>query len=97
MRQPVFVALLTIPYIAVLWLDRKNIKKYLFLGIFALLLDILFEAPYALLLGFWTYHGEPQLLGISVWTLILYIHYLGFCYFMGNKTVEKVSKWMQRT
>ena len=91
MRQAVFILLLTIPYAAIIWLERKNLKYYVALGVFALCADIVFEAPFAVPLGFWNYYGTAQLFGISVWTLILYIHYLGFCYFLGNKSME----WMK--
>ena len=88
-----FFIVLTIPLIALYTYDRKNIVKYLGMGGLAILLDLIWD-PLAISLGFWYYSSQPQIIGLSVYMLLFYIHFLSFTYFLGNKTNEwVVKKW----
>ena len=73
----------------ILTIDKKNIKNYLFLGLFAMLLDTFFEQV-PIHAGFWFYFSDPKFLGFSLYMWILYIPYLSMCYFIGNKLAGEV-------
>jgi len=74
---------------ALVWFfDRKDARDYVFLGVFGLLCAFAFENATAYA-GFWTYHDVPLLPLVSVYSLLLYVPYLGFCYFLGRKLVKK--------
>ena len=68
--------------------DRKDAKNYLLLGLFGLACAFVFENITAYL-GFWQYHDVPVLPLISVYNWLLYVPYLGFCYFIGKIVVRK--------
>ena len=87
-----FFLIITLPFLIIVWIDRGNAKTYLKLGIFAIVLDLIWD-PIGLYFGLWYYNTWPQVLGISVYTLVLYLHYLTFCYFFGNKLNSLVVKW----
>ncbi|MBI4176667.1 MAG: hypothetical protein HY518_05655 [Candidatus Aenigmarchaeota archaeon] len=76
-------------FFAILFIDRKKYRDYIFIGLLALLLDAAFEVI-PLSAGIWAYHSEPLLLGISLYTWLLYVPYLGFCYFVSNRLVKHV-------
>ncbi len=88
-----FFIILTAPLIILYLHDRKNIKTYISLGFLAILLDLIWD-PIGIYFGLWYYNSQPQILGMSVYMLLLYIHYLSFCYFLGNKLNGLViRKW----
>jgi hypothetical protein len=87
-----FFIILTIPLIILYAYDRKNITRYLGIGLLALFLDLIWD-PIGISIGLWYYNSQPQILGMSVYMLLLYIHYLSFCYFLGNKANVWVKKW----
>lgn len=68
----------------ILIIDKKNIKKYIFLSLLGLIFAFIFETA-TTNLGFWYYYSEPKIPIISLYTWLLYIPYLSFCYFIGNK------------
>lgn len=70
--------------LVVLLVDKKNIKNYVLLGIFGLAAAFVFETA-TTALGFWYYHSEPKVFVISLYTWLLYIPYLSFCYFIGSR------------
>ena len=73
----------------VIFYDIKNYKIYVFLGLLVMLFDMIFEIiPIAY--GIWTYNALPKIFGISLYTLLLYVPYLGFCYFAANKVKKHV-------
>jgi len=87
-----FFLIITIPLLLILWIDRKNIKTYVGLGVFSIILDLVWD-PLAMYFGLWYYNSQPQVLGISVLTLLFYVHFLAFCYFFGNRLNSLVVKW----
>lgn len=76
--------------IVVLFAERKNLKDYVFLGILGLVAAFVFETA-TTALGFWHYHSEPKIFIISIYTWLLYIPYLSFCYFIGNRLADKLG------
>ncbi len=78
-----------IVFLAIIIADRKRYKDYIFLGLLALVLDLVFEI-YPISIGIWTYYSHPIILGISLYTWLLYIPYISFCYFVANKVVKYV-------
>jgi hypothetical protein len=68
----------------VLWADRGRKKDYAVLSAVGLATAIVFE-NLTTFLGFWVYHSEPKIMLISLYTWLLYIPYLGFCYFIGKR------------
>lgn len=91
MEHYLFFILVSIPLTALFLYDRKNVKKYLVLGVLAILLDLLWD-PFWINMGLWSYSSQPQVLGASVYMLLLYVHYMSFCYFMGNKIAAHVRR-----
>ncbi len=87
----IFFAAMTIPLAMLYAYDRKNIVKYLGIGILAIFLDLIWD-PIGMSFGLWRYASQPQIFGMSVYMLLLYVHYLSFSYFLGNKTNEWVVK-----
>jgi len=88
----IFFTIMTIPLALILWYDRKNIRTYLGIGMLGLALDIVWD-PIAMYFGLWYYSSWPQVFGISVYTLIMYIHYFTLCYFCSNRLASAVMKW----
>jgi len=68
----------------ILFSDKKHIRKCALLFAVGLVCAFIFE-NLTTFLGFWYYHSEPKALLISFYTWILYVPYLGFCYFVGNR------------
>lgn len=84
MSHLLFLALNTIALIIILLIDRKNLKSYLLLSIIGLIVAFVFETVMTFY-GFWQYHAEPKIPLISLYTWLMYIHYLSYCYFIGTK------------
>ncbi len=83
MEHAYFFAINFAIFIAILLLDRTRWKNYIALGLLAMLLDVIFEViPIGA--GIWNYYSEPKVFGMSLYTWLLYIPYLGFCYFASN-------------
>jgi len=76
-------------FLVIILLDRKKYKDYIFLGLLALLFDAVFEI-FPIATGMWYYHSEPKVLGMSLYTWLLYIPYLSICYFVSNRMVKYV-------
>lgn len=91
MENIVFFAICTIPLLLILYHERKDIKIYLALGIFTVILGIIFEEICAFL-GFWSYFSEPKLLYASLLPILMYFHYICFCYFTGNWINRRLKK-----
>jgi ABC-type enterochelin transport system permease subunit len=68
----------------VVLLDRRRLKDYVLLSALGLAFALIFENV-TTFLGFWYYHSEPKILLLSLYSWLLYIPYLGFCYFIGGK------------
>ncbi len=92
MDHLIFLLIITVPLALILWYDRKNMRAYLGIGILAIILDSVWD-PIAMTFDLWYYGTYPQFLGVSVCTLLLYIHYLAFCYFFGNMLARRLEKW----
>lgn len=88
----IFFLLITAPFLMILWIDRKNLRTYVQLGLFAVILDLIWD-PIGIHFNLWYYNSLPQVFGVSIYTLILYVHYLTFCYFFGNRLNSLVVKW----
>ena len=69
---------------AVVWFDRKHLRDYIILSAVGLAAAFVFE-NFTTYFGFWIYHSEPKILLISLYTWLLYVPYLGFCYFVGRR------------
>jgi len=88
-----FFVIISIPLIALYIYDKKNITKYAGIGVLAIIFDLIWD-PIGMSFGLWYYSSQPQVLNMSIYMLLMYIHYLSFCYFLGNKTNEWViKKW----
>lgn len=89
MEHAYFFAVNFAVFIVILLLDRTRWKDYIALGLLAMLLDAIFEViPIGA--GIWNYYSEPNVFGMSLYTWLLYIPYLGFCYFASNKVKKYV-------
>jgi hypothetical protein len=91
MEQFYLFLMLSVPLAAILYFDRKNAKKYLLLGAFTMMLAIPWESSLAYL-GFWRYFSEPRLFGVSIYTILLYTHYVIFSYFLGNILFKRCQR-----
>ncbi len=77
--------LLNIAVMAVLlFVDRKRMREYVFLFAVGLISAFMFE-NFTTWLGFWYYHSEPMIPFVSLYTWLLYIPFLGYCYFVSNR------------
>ncbi|MBI3036975.1 hypothetical protein HYY73_04480 [Candidatus Woesearchaeota archaeon] len=76
---------------AVVVIDRRRIRDYFFLWLLGLAAAFVFETA-TTALGFWNYHSEPKVFLISLYTWLLYVPYLSFCYFVGNVVSNVVGK-----
>jgi hypothetical protein len=72
----------------VLWFDRRRLKDYAFLSIIGLIAALMFENV-TTYFGFWIYYSEPKIGLMSLYTWLLYIPYISFCYFAGGRLGEK--------
>lgn len=88
MDQTTLALIATIPLIIILLIERKGWRKYVALGLFTMLLALIFESIWVFL-GAWQYSIEPQILGVGVHTIIGYFHYIVFVYFTGNAIVRR--------
>jgi hypothetical protein len=75
-------------FLVVVWFDRRIIRDYALLCFFGLVAALIFE-NITTYLGFWYYHSEPKIILISLYTWLLYMPYLGFCYFLGRRLGDK--------
>lgn len=76
-------------FLAIVFYDRKRWKAYVSLGLLAMLLDLIFEIV-PIYAGIWQYHSQPMIFGLSLYVWLLYIPYLGFCYFAANRARKHV-------
>jgi FlaA1/EpsC-like NDP-sugar epimerase len=74
-------------FLIIVLLDRKKYKDYLMLSSIALVLSFIFE-NFTIYIGLWYYYSEPKLMFFSLYTWLLYIPYISFCYFISNKVVK---------
>ncbi len=88
MEHYLFVVLFTIPLLVILLIERKQFKKYLSLGITVMVAAFILENT-TTYLGFWHHLSTPHIPYVSVWTLILYLHYISFCYYFGNRVSKR--------
>jgi|GEM_PF-1799339 len=72
----------------VLIIDRKRIKKHLWVISIGLILAFIFETG-TTYLGFWIYHASPKIIIISLYSWLEYMPYLSLCYFAGGFFGEK--------
>lgn len=92
-----FLALNLAGLIAIFYIDRKNIKTYIGLGLTAFALVFIIEIL-PLLWGFWTYHAGPKIWRYSIPVYLLFFPFIGFSYFFANKifSLEQPAKKRQR-
>ena len=74
---------MTVPLVAMLAYDRKNLKTYILMGIFAVICGAALE-NFTTWLGFWTHLSYPRVGLASAWNVGLYFHYVTFSWFIGN-------------
>lgn len=67
--------------------DRKRWRDYIILAVLGLAMALVFENA-TTLMGFWHYHSEPKVLLVSFYSWLLYIPYLGFCYFASRRVMK---------
>jgi len=87
MEHIVFLALNYAILLAVVFIDRKRTREYALLGAFTLIAAFIFENA-TTYLGLWYYHSEPKIMFISLYSWLLYVPYISFCYFAANKVVK---------
>lgn len=75
-------------FLAILYLDKERFRDYVYLAVLGLILSFVLE-NLTTFAGLWQYHSEPKILLISLYTWLLYVPYLGFCYFISNKVVKR--------
>lgn len=86
-----FLAVNFLVFFIILFVDRRRVKNYIILGAFTLVLAFIFE-NFTTYLGFWYYHSQPKLLLVSLYTWLLYIPYISFCYFVGKLLDKRLGK-----
>ena len=91
MEHALYMAIITLPLIFVLWIERKSLKTYVKLGVFTIILAAIWE-PIGVYTNLWIYHSHGQFLGVSVLTLLLYFHWVSFSYFIGNRTARRLAR-----
>ena len=84
MDHAYFLLINLIVFLVIAFVDRKRYMHYVLLGLVGLVLAFVFE-NLTTYLGFWYYLSEPKALFFSIYTWLLYIPYLGFCYFAASK------------
>lgn len=89
MEHLYFFLLNFVVFLLIVLVDRKRWRDYLLLAILALAMGFVFENA-TTLMGFWHYHSEPKVLFVSFYSWLLYMPYLGFCYFASKKVMEHV-------
>jgi hypothetical protein len=91
MEEFLYFLIVTLPLILLLWVERKNLKTYLSLGIFTMVLATVWE-PIGVYTDLWHYFGLYQFLGVSIFTLLAYFHWISFSYFLGNRFGGRLKK-----
>lgn len=83
--------------LAIFFIDRKNIRTYIGLGLTAFALVFIIEIL-PLLWGFWTYHVGPKIWRYSIPVYLLFFPFIGFSYFLANRIfgLEQTRKKGQR-
>lgn len=81
MEHLLFLALNYLVFLALVYVDRKDWKKYAYISLLGLLLAFVFENVTAYW-GFWHYYSEPRVPFVSLYTLLLYVPYLSFSHFI---------------
>jgi len=84
MDHYVFFILNMIIFAAILIIDKKNYKDYIWLSAIGLVFAYVFETS-TTYLGFWYYHSVPQIPLVSLYTWLLYVPYLSMCYYIGRR------------
>jgi len=84
MQHYVFLIINIAVLLVIYYVDRKNIKTHLWLGIIAFFGAIAFEII-PLLMGFWTHYSQPKIWIFSVYSFILYFPFISISYFLGKK------------
>ncbi len=90
MEYFIYSLIATIPLILILYIDRKNLKNYIYLGILAVCMALVFE-ELSVYLSFWEFYSLPKVINVSVFTVINYFHYIVFCYFTGNRLSRRLK------
>jgi hypothetical protein len=83
-----FTLAVTVPLIIILWKEKAHLRKYAVLGVFSIILASVWE-PLGAYMGIWHYVSQPQFLGVSVLTLLMYFHWVCFSYFLGNRAAGR--------
>jgi hypothetical protein len=91
MEQFAFFLIMMIPLAAVLFLERKNAKKYVYLGLFTVVLASIWE-PIGVYFGVWAYNAHPQFLGVSMVTILAYFQYVCISYFLADVFLRRVGR-----
>jgi hypothetical protein len=73
---------------AIWYIDRKRIREYVVLSCITLFLAAIFENV-TTFWGFWNYHSEPKFILISVYSWLMYVSYISYCYFFANLIMGK--------
>jgi len=84
MTHIIFFIFSMILWLIILCVDRKDIAKYLTFGALAALLAVPFELL-STWIGVWVHYSQPQVLGLSVYSILLYFPFVGFTYFLAKK------------
>jgi FlaA1/EpsC-like NDP-sugar epimerase len=90
-EHSLFTLIVSVPLIIILWKERADIKTYAFLGIFTVIIASIWE-PMGVYMDIWHYISQPQFLGASVLTLVMYFHWICFSYFLGNRAAGRWKK-----
>ena len=79
--------------LVIFYVDRKNIKTYIGLGLTAFAFVFVIEIL-PLIWGFWTYHVGPKIWKYSIPIYLLFFPFVSFSYFFANKifSVEHIHK-----
>ncbi len=79
-----FVLMNIAAMLVIYYIDRKNIKTYLGLGITAFIFVAIFEMI-PVIFGYWQYLAEPKIWEYPVFIFFLYFPFMAFAYFFANK------------
>jgi ABC-type enterochelin transport system permease subunit len=90
MDHILFVVISYFIFFILLYIDREDWKRYLFISLTGLILAFFFE-NITTYLGYWYYHSEPMIPFVSFYTWIIYVPYLSFSHFFVRR-IEKVWK-----
>jgi hypothetical protein len=84
MEHSLFFFINVVLFMGILFLERKRWKDYVLLGVFTLVAAFVFENATAYM-GLWVYRSQPKVLLISLYAWLLYVPYIGYCYFLGRR------------